>query len=177
MRRHILFDFLGGAPPVVVVAFTEDLRAGQRLDELQVRERLIHGNSPGDITGDQDRVRRAHLRAPVSLEPLHMIVPGRSENIHRLIDRQPEVQICDGKNTHVSGSFRVALSGNIIPYLPKEAQDSLKCFNIASASFSVMRSASRSCSFEALEIALIEPKCFIRIFLLAVPMPGMVSSE
>ena len=52
MRFKETVGLFRGAPPEVMVALEQDLFPGQSLDELKVRQRLLHGHTPGKVAAE-----------------------------------------------------------------------------------------------------------------------------
>ncbi len=88
------------SPPVIVVAPQENFPARQGVNEGQVRQGLLQGFGPGDISADKDRILRPHSLLPGLDQPFGVIGPAGAENRHGFVDRARQVKICDGKEFH-----------------------------------------------------------------------------
>ena len=75
--------FVDGCPPIVMVAFADELAAGQGIQKFQVFESFLQGDAPGNIAGKHDRIVFGNGFQPVFAQLLVVICPARSENIHR----------------------------------------------------------------------------------------------
>ena len=71
-------------PPEVVVALGYQLRPGKRIEKLKVRLRFFEVYPPRDVAAYDDRVPGRNDVFLVSFDPLLVILPSRTEDIHRL---------------------------------------------------------------------------------------------
>ena len=83
LRLEVGVHLVGCGPPVIVVAFHDELLAGQLLQKRKILAGICQAHGPADVPCQHDGILRGDEFAPVALQPLHVAIPAR-ENIHGL---------------------------------------------------------------------------------------------
>ena len=87
MRLEKIVGFFCSAPPEVVVALEQDLFPGQSLNELEIRQRLLHRHAPREIAAEHaDIVVMQRREAEPDL--LHIVFPRPAKHVHGLVSTQ-----------------------------------------------------------------------------------------
>ena len=81
-----------------MVALEQNFFAVERFDKAEIRARLLKMHRPRDVARDDDGVVGRDGFVPVLAQPLGMVFPNRTENIHRLAAAERKMQIADCKN-------------------------------------------------------------------------------
>ena len=103
VRRKKAVGLFGSAPPEVVIALEQNLFPGQSLDELKVRQRLLHGHAPGKITAEHADIVVVQGRK-TKFDFFYIIFPRSAKYVHGLICAQRQMQVADCIQCHLRSS-------------------------------------------------------------------------
>ena len=103
VRLKKVVGLFGRAPPEVVVALEQDLFPGQSLDELKVRQRLLHGHAPGKVAAEHADVIGMQRRK-TKFDFFYIIFPRSAKYVHGLICAQRQMQVADCIQCHLRSS-------------------------------------------------------------------------
>ena len=94
------FGLAGSAPPVIVVAFKDDLLSRQFMDEPKILRRFLQTHAPAQIPAEDTHIVRLQVRKTLS-DFFRMILPILAKHVHRLIQRKRQMEISDRIKCHI----------------------------------------------------------------------------
>ena len=75
---------------------------GQGIQEQQVRHRLVERHRPRDVARHERPVVGSDDLSPMGGDSLRVVLPGRSEHVHRLVDGVPQMGVSEGEQAHAA---------------------------------------------------------------------------
>ena len=92
-------EFCGCCPPVIMIPFQNDFSSGNFVDEGKILPCRVQPQRPGQVAEQDSRILRADDRKSRS-ELFEIAFPHSSENIHRFIGSEGQMQITDCIKCH-----------------------------------------------------------------------------